>query len=75
MTSTLLMRPVDALAVALALSACAGAAPQDRRLAGQVIGGAAGAAVGSTIGSGSGRLVAIGAGAIIGAIAGGAVAE
>ncbi len=56
------------------LSACSNS-PEDRKLRGQVIGGATGAAVGSLFGSGTGKLVAVGAGAVLGTIVGGKAAE
>ncbi len=56
------------------LSACSNS-PEDRKLRGQVIGGATGAAVGSLFGGGTGQVVAIGAGAVLGTIVGGKVAE
>ena len=48
---------------------------EDKKLRGQVVGGATGAAVGSLFGSGSGKVVAVGAGAVLGTIAGGKIAE
>ncbi len=57
-----------------ALSACSNS-PEDKKLRGQVIGGATGAAVGSLFGSGTGKVVAVGAGAVLGTIVGGKVAE
>ncbi len=56
------------------LSACSNS-PEDKKLRGQVIGGATGAAVGSLFGSGTGKVVAVGAGAVLGTIVGGKVAE
>ncbi len=56
------------------LSACSNS-PEERKLRGQVIGGATGAAVGSLFGSGTGKLVAVGAGAVLGTIVGGKAAE
>ncbi len=56
------------------LSACSNSA-EDKKLRGQVIGGATGAAVGSLFGSGTGQVMAIGAGAVLGTIVGGKVAE
>lgn len=56
------------------LSACSNS-PEDKKLRGQVVGGATGAAVGSLFGSGSGQVVAVGAGAVLGTIVGGKVAE
>ncbi len=47
----------------------------DKKLRGQVIGGATGAAVGSMFGSGSGKAVAVGAGALLGTVVGGKAAE
>jgi uncharacterized protein YcfJ len=62
------------LLAATALSACSNS-PEDKKLRGQVIGGATGAAVGSLFGSGTGQVVAVGAGAVLGTIVGGKVAE
>ncbi len=62
------------LLAATALSACSNS-PEDKKLRGQVIGGATGAAVGSLFGSGIGQVVAVGAGAVLGTIVGGKVAE
>ncbi len=56
------------------LSACSNS-PEDKKLRGQVIGGATGAAVGSLFGSGTGQVMAVGAGAVLGTIVGGKVAE
>jgi len=56
------------------LSACSNS-PEDKKLRGQVIGGATGAAVGSLFGSGTGKVLAVGAGAVLGTIVGGKVAE
>jgi uncharacterized protein YcfJ len=56
------------------LNGCSNSA-SDRKLRGQVVGGATGAAVGSLFGSGSGRAMAIGAGAVLGTVVGGKVAE
>ncbi len=56
------------------LSACSNS-PEDKKLRGQVIGGATGAAVGSLFGGGTGQVIAIGAGAVLGTIVGGKVAE
>lgn len=56
------------------LSACSNS-PEDKKLRGQVVGGATGAAVGSLFGSGSGQVVAVGAGAVLGTMVGGKVAE
>ncbi len=56
------------------LSACSNS-PDDKKLRGQVIGGATGAAVGSLYGSGTGQVGAVGAGAVLGTIVGGKVAE
>jgi len=58
----------------LGLAGCSNSA-EDKKLRGQVIGGATGAAVGSMFGSGSGKVVAVGAGAVLGTIAGGKIAE
>lgn len=63
------------LAAFTAMSGCATMTPQERRLTGQITGGATGAALGSLIGGGTGRLVAIGAGAVLGTIAGGEIAK
>ena len=62
------------LLAATGLSACSNS-PEDKKLRGQVIGGATGAAVGSLFGSGTGQVVAVGAGAVLGTIVGGKVAE
>jgi uncharacterized protein YcfJ len=62
------------LLAAAALTGCSDSA-EDKKLRGQVIGGATGAAVGSLFGSGSGKVVAVGAGAVLGTIVGGKVAE
>ncbi len=62
------------LLAATGLTACSNS-PEDKKLRGQVIGGATGAAVGSLFGSGTGQVVAIGAGAVLGTIVGGKVAE
>jgi uncharacterized protein YcfJ len=62
------------ISTALATSSC-GSSAEDKKLRGQVIGGATGAAVGSLFGSGSGKVVAVGAGAVLGTIAGGELAE
>ncbi len=62
------------LLAATSLSACSNS-PEDKKLRGQVIGGATGAAVGSLFGSGSGKVLAVGAGAVLGTIVGGKVAE
>ncbi len=61
------------LAVA-GLSACSNS-PEDKKLRGQVIGGATGAAVGSLFGGGTGQVMAVGAGAVLGTIVGGKAAE
>ncbi len=63
-----------ALALTVALAACSDSA-EDKKLRGQVIGGATGAAVGSLFGGGTGNIVATGAGAVLGTIAGGKIAE
>ncbi len=47
----------------------------DKKLRGQVIGGATGLAVGSLFGSGSGKVAAAGVGAVLGTVVGGKVAE
>ena len=62
------------LFLAAALTGCSDSA-EDKKLRGQVIGGATGAAVGSLFGSGSGQVLAVGAGAVLGTIVGGKVAE
>jgi uncharacterized protein YcfJ len=72
MTPTL--RAATLAALALAAAGCA-STPDDRRLTGQVIGGAAGAAIGQGFGSGSGRVAATAAGAVVGAIVGGELAD
>ncbi len=56
------------------LTACSNS-PEDKKLRGQVVGGATGAAVGSLFGSGTGQVMAVGAGAVLGTIVGGKVAE
>jgi outer membrane lipoprotein SlyB len=66
---------VLALAVTAAVSGCATMTPQEKRLTGQIVGGATGAALGSLIGGGTGRLVAVGAGAVLGTIVGGKLGE
>ena len=58
----------------LGLTGCSNSA-DDKKLRGQVVGGATGAAVGSMFGSGSGKVLAVGAGAVLGTIAGGKIAE
>ena len=62
------------LLVVTGLPACSNS-PEDKKLRGQVVGGATGAAVGSLFGSGTGQVVAVGAGAVLGTIVGGKVAE
>lgn len=62
------------LLAAAVLTGCSDSA-EDKKLRGQVIGGATGAAVGSLFGSGSGKVIAVGAGAVLGTIVGGKVAE
>ena len=62
------------LLLAAGLSGCSNS-PEDKKLRGQVIGGATGAAVGSLFGSGTGQIVAVGAGAVLGTIVGGKVSE
>jgi outer membrane lipoprotein SlyB len=59
---------------AAGIAACSDSV-DDRRLRGQVAGGATGALLGATIGGGSGQAVAIGAGAVLGSIAGGRIAD
>ncbi len=71
-TTSLMMGTL--LLAAAALTGCSDSA-EDKKLRGQVIGGATGAAVGSLFGSGSGKVVAVGAGAVLGTIVGGKVAE
>ena len=56
------------------VSACSNT-PEDKKLRGQIIGGATGAAVGSMFGGGTGRVVATGAGAVLGTVVGGKIAE
>ncbi len=56
------------------LSGCSNSA-SDRKMRGQVVGGATGAAVGSLFGKGSGRVMATGAGAVLGTIIGGKAAD
>jgi uncharacterized protein YcfJ len=56
------------------ITSCSNSA-EDKKLRGQVAGGATGAAVGSLFGSGSGKALAVGAGAVLGTIAGGKIAE
>ncbi len=70
-----LARSAALAVVALALAACEGQTPEQRRLTGQVAGGVTGAALGSMIGGGSGRVVAAGGGAVLGTIVGGRLAE
>ncbi len=72
-TTSLMMGTALFLAAAV-LTGCSDSA-EDKKLRGQVIGGATGAAVGSLFGSGSGKVVAVGAGAVLGTIVGGKVAE
>jgi outer membrane lipoprotein SlyB len=62
------------LAAFFTLAGCATMTPQEKKLTGQIVGGATGAALGSLIGGGTGRLVAVGAGAVLGTIAGGKIA-
>ena len=64
-----------ALAAVTASAGCATMTTQEKRLVGQITGGATGAALGSLIGGGTGRLVAVGAGAVLGTIAGGKIGE
>lgn len=59
---------------AAVLTGCSDSAG-DKKLRGQVIGGATGAAVGSLFGKGGGQVVAVGAGAVLGTVVGGKVAE
>ena len=67
---------VVAVAAVLALGGCANMSPSEqRRVTGQVIGGATGAALGSLVGGGTGRVLATGAGAVLGTIIGGEVAD
>jgi outer membrane lipoprotein SlyB len=63
------------LAAFTAVSGCATMSTQEKRLVGQITGGATGAALGSLIGGGTGRLVAVGAGAVLGTIVGGHIGE
>jgi uncharacterized protein YcfJ len=56
------------------VSACSNT-PEDKKLRGQIIGGATGAAVGSLFGGGTGQIVATGAGAVLGTVVGGKIAE
>ena len=60
-------RATAALLLAGALAGCSNMSPQDKRLTGQVVGGASGAAIGSLFGGGTGQIVAT--------IAGGEVAD
>ena len=55
------------------LAGCATMTTAEKKLTGQIVGGATGAALGSLIGGGTGRLVAVGAGAVLGTIAGGKI--
>lgn len=65
-----------AVVAAAVLGGCANMSAQEqRRVTGQVIGGATGAALGSLIGGGTGRVLATGAGAVLGTIIGGEVAD
>lgn len=64
---------VDAI-LAVFLTACSNT-PEDKKLRGQIIGGATGAAVGSLFGGGSGQIIATGAGAVLGTVVGGKLAE
>lgn len=68
-------RALAAVALAVAVAGCAGQTQDEKRLTGQVVGGATGAALGSLFGGGTGKIAATGAGAVLGAIAGGKVAE
>ena len=61
------------LAVLFTLAGCATMTPSEKKLTGQIVGGATGAALGSLIGGGTGRLVAVGAGAVLGTIVGGKI--
>ena len=63
------------VAAFLTLAGCATMTTAEKRLTGQIVGGATGAALGSLIGGGTGRLVAVGAGAVLGTIAGGKIGE
>ncbi len=74
MRRKILIMTAAGVCLSLALSACS-SSPEDKKLRGQVIGGATGAAVGSLFGSGGGQVVAVGAGAVLGTIVGGKVAE
>ena len=65
---------VTLLFAAAGLTACSDSR-EDKRLRGQVIGGATGAAVGSLFGKGGGQVVAVGAGAVLGTVIGGKVAD
>jgi outer membrane lipoprotein SlyB len=66
---------VVTLAAFTGASGCATMSTQEKRLVGQITGGATGAALGSLIGGGTGRLVAVGAGAVLGTIVGGNIGE
>ncbi len=60
--------------LAPSLSGCS-SSPEDKKLRGQIIGGATGAAVGSLFSGGTGKVVATGAGAVLGTIVGGKLAD
>ena len=64
---------VATMALVVALAGCATMTTAEKKLTGQIVGGATGAALGSLIGGGTGRLVAVGAGAVLGTIAGGKI--
>jgi uncharacterized protein YcfJ len=65
---------VTAVLSSVLLAGCAGMTEQQqRRLTGQIIGGATGAALGSLIGGGSGRVIATSAGAVLGTVVGGEI--